>query len=108
MLPNAVMTMTGSSGSRSFAARSTPKPSPSGSRRSDSTTAGWLAQQGGFRFGLIARFDDGVPLRFERMAQHRPQRVLVFDDEDRGIGGLAGSRAHPSTVPRALDPSRSG
>jgi hypothetical protein len=51
-------------------------------------------EKGGFRFPLITRFDNGVPLRFERMAQHRPQRVLVFDDEDRGIDGLAGSRAH--------------
>ena len=57
---------------------------------------GVAREQGGFRFALIARFDDGVPLRFERMAQHRPQRVLVFDDEDRGIDGLAGARAHPS------------
>src|SRR6185503_813861 len=43
MLPNAVITITGSSGSASLAARSTPKPSPSVRRRSDSTTAGWLA-----------------------------------------------------------------
>ena len=45
MLPNAVMTMTGSCGSKSFAARNTPKPSPSVRRRSDSTTAGWLASR---------------------------------------------------------------
>jgi hypothetical protein len=44
MLPKAVITMTGSSGSISFAARSTPKPSPSVSRRSESTTAGRLAR----------------------------------------------------------------
>src|SRR3954451_12550257 len=37
--------MTGSCGSKSFAARSTPKPSPSVSRRSDRTTAGWLASR---------------------------------------------------------------
>jgi hypothetical protein len=29
--------------------------------------------------GFIARLNDHVALRLERMAQHRPQRVLVFD-----------------------------
>src|ERR1035437_3929078 len=38
------MTMTGSSGSSSLAARMTPKPSPRGSLRSESTTAGALAR----------------------------------------------------------------
>jgi len=28
-----------------------------------------------------------VPLRFERMAQHRAQRVFVFDEEDGENGG---------------------
>ena len=46
--------------------------------------------QRGDGFGLVARFDDGVALRFERMAQHRPQRVFVFDEEDRGIGRRRG------------------
>ena len=31
-------------------------------------------------FGLVARLEHGVALRFERMPQHRPQRVFVFDD----------------------------
>ena len=105
------MTMTGSSGSSSLAARSTPKPSPSGSRRSDSTTPGRLALQRRFGFGLIARFDDGVPLRFERVAQHRAQRVLVLDEQDRGIGELAGRDAHRSqpggTPARRASSSRS-
>ena len=43
--------------------------------------------QRGFGLGLIARFDDGVALRFERVAQHRAQRVLVLDEQDRRIGG---------------------
>ncbi len=30
---------------------------------------------------LVARFHHGVPLRFERMAQHRAERVLVLDEE---------------------------
>ena len=34
--------------------------------------------------GLVARFDHGVALRFERMAQHGAQRVLVLDEENRG------------------------
>ncbi len=40
MLPYAVMTITGVSASNSFEARSTPNPSPSGRRRSESTIAG--------------------------------------------------------------------
>jgi hypothetical protein len=36
--------------------------------------------QGGGRFGLITRFDDGVPLRLERVAQHHTQRIFVLDD----------------------------
>ena len=33
-------------------------------------------------FGFVARFEDDVALRFERMAQHGPQRILVFDEEN--------------------------
>ena len=42
---------------------------------------------------LIACFDHGVALRFERMAQHRAQRVLVLDEQNRriGCGGRASS-----------------
>jgi hypothetical protein len=32
----------------------------------------------GFRF--VAGLDDSVPVRLERMPEHRSQRVLVFDD----------------------------
>ncbi len=32
------------------------------------------------RLGLIARFDDSVPLRFERVTQHHAERVFVLDD----------------------------
>src|SRR4029077_4813652 len=45
----------------------------------------------GFGLGLIARFDDGVPLRFERMAKHHPEGIFVLDDQDRRIGRRAGS-----------------
>ena len=62
-----------------------------GRRRSDRTTAGLLAMQRGFGFGLIARLDDGVALRFERVAQHRAQRVLVLDEQDRRIGERGGT-----------------
>ena len=41
------------------------------------------------RLRLIARFDDGVALRLERMAKHRAQRVLVLDEQDGRIGGPA-------------------
>ena len=34
------------------------------------------------RFGLVARLEDRVPLRLERVPQHRPQRVLVLDEEN--------------------------
>ena len=46
---------------------------------------------------LIARFDDGVALRFERQPQHRPKRVLVFDEEDGGSG--ASQRSQPGGTP---------
>ena len=36
-----------------------------------------LQRQNGF--GLIARFDDGVPLAFDGQAQHRAEGVFVFD-----------------------------
>jgi hypothetical protein len=42
--------------------------------------------QGLDRFGLVARLDYDVPLRFERQAQHRTQGVFVLDEEDWGIG----------------------
>ena len=48
--------------------------------------AGTRALQRGDGLGLIARFDDGVALRFERVAQHRAQRVFVLDEQDGRIG----------------------
>ena len=48
--------------------------------------AGTRALQRGDGLGLVARFDDGVALRLERVAQHRAQRVLVLDEQDRRIG----------------------
>ena len=65
-----------------------------GSRRSDRTTAGLFLLQRRHGLGLIARFDDGVPLRLERMPQHRPQGVLVLDDEN-----LGGQRTQPAGTP---------
>ncbi len=41
-------------------------------------------------FGLVARFDHAVAVGLERMAEHGAQGVLVFDEQDRGIGGAAG------------------
>ena len=41
-------------------------------------------------FRLVARFEDDVALRLERMAQHGAQRILVFDKED----GKRGYRGH--------------
>ena len=32
--------------------------------------------------GLVAGLNDGVPLRLERMPEHRPQRIFVFDEKD--------------------------
>src|SRR5687767_1886848 len=43
--------------------------------------------------GLIPRLDDGVALPLERVAQHRAERVLVFDEKDlSGRSGHAGGR----------------
>ena len=72
--------------------------------------------QRGFGFGLIARLDDGVALRLERMAQHRAQRVLVLDEQNGGWrlaahGWTRGRRAHRSqpggTPARRASSSRS-
>ena len=52
-------------------------------------------QRGG-GLGLIARFDDGVALGFERVPKHDAQRILVLDEQDRWISCLAGTRAHRS------------
>ena len=38
--------------------------------------------QAGQRLGLVAGFDDRVALVFERGAEHRPQRVLVLDQQN--------------------------
>ena len=98
MLPCAVMTITGSSASTSLAARSTPMPSPLGRRRSDSTSAGWESRERGDRFGLVAGLDDVMALRLERELEHRAQRVLVFDEENRGRAHAPG-RSQPDGTP---------
>jgi hypothetical protein len=53
--------------------------------------------------GLIAGFEDGVLLALQRMPEHRPQRVLVLDDED-----LARQRIQPAgTLARRASSSMS-
>jgi hypothetical protein len=52
--------------------------------------AGPRRSQGTDGFGLVARFDHAVAMGLERMAEHRAQGVLVFYEQDRGIGGAAG------------------
>ncbi len=76
MVPKAVITTTCTAGSGSLAARSTPKPSPAGSLRSVSTTAGRRLAQRLRRFGFVARLHDAVALRLERLAQHRRSESL--------------------------------
>jgi hypothetical protein len=34
------------------------------------------------RFGLVPCLEHGMALRFQRMAQHRAQRILIFDEEN--------------------------
>ena len=87
------MTTTCRSGSSSLAARSTPKPSPFGSLRSVSTTRGPRLAHLLDGFGLVARLDHRVALRFERVAQHRAQRVLVLDEEHAGATGMGAAGA---------------
>ena len=53
----------------------------------DDAGPGFTERLDGFR--LIARFDDGVALRFERMPQHGAKRVLVLHQEDRRRGRTA-------------------
>ena len=42
-------------------------------------------------FGFVARFENDVCLPFERMPEHRPERVLVFDEKN-GECGHVGSQ----------------
>jgi hypothetical protein len=46
------------------------------------------------RFGLIARLEDGVVLPLQRMPQHGPERVLVFDEKN-----LRFQRSQPGGTP---------
>ena len=46
------------------------------------------------RFSLVAGLEDEMALRLERMAQHRAQRILVFDKENRE----GGYRSHQACV----------
>jgi hypothetical protein len=43
------------------------------------------------RFLLVARLDNAMPLRFERMPEHRAQGVLVLDEQNRRVGVFGGS-----------------
>jgi len=52
---------------------------------------------------LVARFEHGVPLTLQRVAEHRTKRVLVLDDQDlSGCGheaGADGQRSQPGGTP---------
>ena len=52
-------------------------------------------------FGLIARLEHGMALTLEGMPEHRPERILVFDDEDLSGGSHsgAGQRSQPGGTP---------
>ena len=67
--------------------------------------------QHGDGFALIAGFDHGVPLRFERMAQHGAEGILVLDEQNGRIGRVARARSHRSqpggTEARRASSSRS-
>src|SRR5436190_9203839 len=52
--------------------------------------------ESGFSLALIARLDDGVPLRLERMAQHYAERVFVLDEQDGRVDAGADPGAHRS------------
>ena len=82
MLPYAVITTTGTSGSSSFAARRIAESVAHGQleigQNDDRPGLAKLAN----RFGLIARLEHGMAVRLERVPEHRPERVFVFDDED--------------------------
>ena len=52
----------------------------------------------GDRFRLVARLDDVMALRLERELEHRAQRVLVFDEENRE-GAHAPGRSQPAGTP---------
>jgi hypothetical protein len=43
-----------------------------------------------YRLRLVAGFDDDVPLRLEREPQHRTQRILVLDEQDRRFDRTTG------------------
>ena len=96
MLPNAVITTTGSSGVELLGGAQHAEPVAFGQPQIGQHHGGTHGLKRRDGLGLIARFDDGVSLRFERMTQHHPQRVFVLDDQDGRIGCLTGPRAHRS------------
>ena len=83
MLPNAVMTITGSCGVELLRRAQHAEAVALGQAQigQDDGGIGWRGSAG-LGLGLIARLDDGMPLRLERVAQHRAERVLVFDEQD--------------------------
>ena len=97
MPPKAVMTMTGSSGSSVLGGLEHAE--AVADRQAADRTARRPARcllQALDRFGLVARFDDVMALRLERVPQHRAQRVLVFDEEDRCAAAAARSPSQPA------------
>ena len=93
MLPCAVITMTGSSASTSLTARKHAHAVAFRQPQIRQDERGLGVAQRGHRFVLVARFDHDVALGLERELEHRAQRVLVFDEEDRRRR-CGGSRAH--------------
>ena len=67
------MTITGNSGSSSFAARNTPKPSPSGRRKIGQHQRRPILVHRLQRLTLISGLDDGMPLALDSQLEHRPQ-----------------------------------
>ena len=57
---------------------------------------GVLCLQGRDRLRLIARFDDGVALRLERVAQHGAKGIFVFNQQNRRIGRVTRAGGHRS------------
>jgi hypothetical protein len=72
------------SGSVSLRGRSTPRAVAFRQAQIRQHDPGTARSQQLDRFRLVAALDDGVALRFERVAQHHAKRIFVLDDEDGG------------------------
>jgi hypothetical protein len=82
-------------------------PSPFGKRKVRQHERGLGIAERGHRLGLVSSLDHMVALRLERELEHRAQRVLVFDEKDRGAqrnqpAGTPARRASSSMAAIAL------